>query len=226
MFDALPASSATPAPRSRVAAAAVLLHGLGVVVAVNSTAAPPDARPITRDTIRLHVSAPVPPTPPDPGAPPIPPPPISLRPAVPDPGLSLPEIEGIVPKLSPVDLTGLARSPQSPAFAPASDGTPAAGRRLFDLTAVDQVPALKEELHPRYPDSLRRAGVQGWVEVEYVVNHRGRVEGHSVRVLAGSHPAFVLSALEAIRGARFRPAQRGSHPVAVLVRQTIRFRIH
>jgi protein TonB len=225
MFDTLPASYATRPPWSRTAAAALLFHALGVVVAVNSTAAPPVSRPAARDTIRLQVSLPVQPILPDPGAGPIPPPPIAPRPVVPDLGLPVPEIEGVVPGLSPVDLAGLARTPQSPTFAPESGGALSARRSLLDLTDVDQMPELEAELQPRYPESLRRAGVPGWVEVEYVVNQHGRVDRRSLRVLASSHPAFLLSALEAIRSARFRPAQRGSHPVAVLVRQTIRFRI-
>lgn len=145
---------------------------------------------------------------------------------MPDLRLPVPEIVGAVPQLSPVDLAGLAGTAQSHTYDPESGGTPSARRWLFDITDVDKLPELEEELHPSYPESLRRAGVRGWVEVEYVVNTDGRVDRRSLRVLASSHPAFLLSALEAIGRARFRPARRGSHPVAVLVRQTIRFRIH
>ena len=225
MFDTLPASYATRPPYSRLAAAALLLHVLGVVVAVNSTAAPPDARPVARDTIRLHVSVPAEPKVSDPGGGPILPPPITLRPVVPDLRLPMPEIDGVVRKLSRVDLAGLAQTAPSPTLAPEAGATPSSPRSPFDVTEVDQLPELQEELHPRFPESLRRAGVRGWVEVEYVVNQHGQVDRRSLRVLASSHPAFLLSALEAIRGARFRPALRGGHPVAVLVRQTIRFRI-
>ena len=71
---------------------------------------------------------------------------------------------------------------------------------------------------------LERAGVSGVVQVEYVVGSDGRVDPQSVRVLASTHPAFLLAALEALRDARFKPARRGGRSIAVLVQQTIRFR--
>ncbi len=79
-------------------------------------------------------------------------------------------------------------------------------------------------LDPEYPDVLRRAGVGGAVEVEYVVGRDGRVESRSLRVLATDHPQFTASVAGALRGARFKAARRGGQSVAVLVRQTIRFR--
>lgn len=95
---------------------------------------------------------------------------------------------------------------------------------VFSAIEVDDLPELTEELHPRYPDSLRRAGVSGLVRVQYVVGSDGRMDPQTITVLASSHPAFLLSALEALHDARFKPARRGGRPVAVLVQQTIRFR--
>jgi hypothetical protein len=45
-----------------------------------------------------------------------------------------------------------------------------------------------------------------------------------VRVLTTDHAQFTRSVLQALHGARFRPARRNGEAVAVLVRQTVRFR--
>jgi len=95
---------------------------------------------------------------------------------------------------------------------------------VFGAVEVDELPELMAEFRPRYPDGLRRAGVSGLVQLQYVVGSDGRVAERSVRVLTSSHPAFLLAALLALRDSHFKPARRGGRPAAVLVQQTIRFR--
>jgi protein TonB len=93
----------------------------------------------------------------------------------------------------------------------------------FRSSDVDELPQLLTDLHPEYPDLLRRAGVSGAVEVEYVVGINGRVDQNSLQVLATDHDRFTASVVRALRDARFKAARRAGQPVAVLVRQTIRF---
>jgi periplasmic protein TonB len=88
---------------------------------------------------------------------------------------------------------------------------------------VDQLPTLKGDLRPRYPDELRATPLSGTVVVEYVVNPEGRVDAGSVRVVQSSHPAFSRAVIQALAKARFNPAQFNRESVAVLVQQTIRF---
>jgi protein TonB len=89
---------------------------------------------------------------------------------------------------------------------------------------VDELPELLTDLRPEYPDVLRRAGVSGAVEVEYVVGNDGRFNPGSLQVLTTDHDRFTASVVQALRRARFRPARRNGQAVAVLVRQIIRFR--
>jgi protein TonB len=91
------------------------------------------------------------------------------------------------------------------------------------LNAADEMPTLLAGLQPRYPESLRSTGLVGTVELEYVISSLGRVELGSIRVLRSTHQAFSEAAREALTTARFTPARRGGRPVAVLVRQTVRF---
>ena len=55
---------------------------------------------------------------------------------------------------------------------------------------------------PKYPKAAK--GISGWVRVECMVNHRGRID--SVRVVA-SEPAglFDEAAIEAMKSVRFEP---------------------
>jgi protein TonB len=89
---------------------------------------------------------------------------------------------------------------------------------------VDELPQLLTNPHPEYPDGLRRAGVSGAVEVEYVVGTDGLIELRSIRVLSSDHDRFTAAVLQALRDARFKAARRAGLAVAVRVRQTIRFR--
>jgi TonB family protein len=91
------------------------------------------------------------------------------------------------------------------------------------VSALDELPALLNDLRPRYPEQLRAATVNGEVVVEYVIDRNGRVMANSIRTIRSDHPAFTRSVREALLTARFRPGSRGGRSVPVLVRQRIRF---
>jgi periplasmic protein TonB len=209
----------------RPTVAAALLHLSVVAVVLSGTVTPPVSAPAVRDTIRLEIGRPLatehrrwpnagrpdlrsipgPPAPPD----------IQLAP----PRLDLPRLNPNTP-LDPRALSGATSAPDSVG---ASSSAPAPPGSVFAITEVDQLPELVHELHPRYPEALRLAGVSGAVELEYVISTDGRVDPESIRVLLSTHVTFAVAATEAVRAARFRPARRGGRTVAVLVQQIIRF---
>jgi protein TonB len=225
MLDTLLSSPTIGAPWTRPVIAALLLHVVVIVVAVGSTASPsPGTRPVARDTIRLEMIQVKPSRPENAEAsrsrPDLP---IPAPPPVPDIQLNAPEFQ--LPSFSfssPGSSESRRTSPHRDIRKPpvSLDSVPS----VFSTNEVDQLPELAVELHPRYPEALQRAGMSGLVQVEYVVGSDGRVDERSLRVLASTHPAFLLTALEALGYARFRPARRGGQPVAVLVQQIIRFR--
>jgi TonB family protein len=96
---------------------------------------------------------------------------------------------------------------------------------LFTAAQVDDAAALPEgaELAPQYPDSLRRAGVDGLALLEFVVDANGAVEPGSASVAAASHPAFGIAAREALVGIRFTPATRAGRRVRQLIYLPVRF---
>lgn len=78
---------------------------------------------------------------------------------------------------------------------------------------------------PRYPPALQSMGIQGSVELQYVVDTTGHAEPNSFQVLSQTHPAFVEPAKEAILKGVFKPARFRGHPVRQLVRQPVRFKV-
>jgi protein TonB len=94
---------------------------------------------------------------------------------------------------------------------------------VLSLGEVDRLPELAGQIRPEYPEALRATGASGAVELEYVIAANGRIDSGMVRSLISSHPAFTRAAVAALLRARFRPGLRAGRPVAVRVRQRIRF---
>lgn len=222
MFETLPASFRAAAPRGPVITSALLFHAVLIAAAITSTASSGVSAPqVARDTIRVDLAI-------------IQQRPNSPRPVMPEMVLpsapSVPNIPAIAPKLELPQLSVAGAVPAAtPAAAPsASSGTSLGAQNsspsLLRASEVDELPELLTDLRPEYPDVLRRAGISGAVEVEYVVGEDGRVDSRSLQVLTTDHDRFTDSVLQALQGARFKAARRGGRAVAVLVRQTIRFR--
>jgi TonB family protein len=77
-------------------------------------------------------------------------------------------------------------------------------------------------VQPVYPESARKRGVEGWVELAFTVTPAGTVEDVEVR---NASPANVFddSAIRAIRGWRFEPVERNGEKVAQRAMVRLRF---
>jgi TonB family protein len=93
----------------------------------------------------------------------------------------------------------------------------------------DGPPVLESLPEPVYPPLVRQAGIEGDVVLEFLVDATGRVDtSAAIGVVSGMdtpHRALVVSAMSAIRGARFRPAVVNGEPAALRIRQTVSFRL-
>lgn len=78
------------------------------------------------------------------------------------------------------------------------------GGAVEDSDASFLVPSLIQWLDPEYPDTARRRGWEGEVELKFWVNEAGYIE--DVQVLSSSRKVFEAAALEAARSARFAKA--------------------
>jgi periplasmic protein TonB len=86
------------------------------------------------------------------------------------------------------------------------------------FTVVEQMPELiggLAELQSRieYPEQARRAGIEGRVYVQFIVNEDGRVE--DPQVIRGIGGGADEEALRAVREAEFRPGMQRGRPVRV-----------
>jgi len=84
-------------------------------------------------------------------------------------------------------------------------------------------PEILKRVQPRYTDIARKAGVQGSVLVEAIIDTQGRVT--DARVLRGLPMGLDQEAVNAILQWRFTPAYQGSRPVKVYFTLTVNFAI-
>jgi TonB family protein len=101
----------------------------------------------------------------------------------------------------------------------AGDTTSVLGREVVDR----EVMPLATNPVPRYPAALRTAGIEGSVSARFVVDTTGRVLMESVIVNAPDHPLFADAVIEALRRARFTPAELRGRKVRQLVVQPFVF---
>lgn len=103
-----------------------------------------------------------------------------------------------------------------------SGGVPLWRFQLPYIRITDPV-GIIEQPRPKWPEGLGlRPG--GSVILQFIVSENGHVARESIRVLEADANPFIAPSIEAILSSRFRPAQAGSCPVKMLVRQRVRYR--
>lgn len=84
-------------------------------------------------------------------------------------------------------------------------------------------PEVIHQVQPRYSEQARRAGVQGMVIVEAVIDEQGNVT--NVRLIRGLPMALDQAAMQAVQQWQFKPARLNGHPVKVFYTLTVNFTI-
>lgn len=129
----------------------------------------------------------------------------------------LPPID-VGPALPPdqIILGGPAISPSSPVGGGASGLAGTGG--VVDELLVDRAPRLTGNApDPKYPSSLRDAGIQGRVVVQFVVDTLGRAELGDLQVVETPHALFVESVRAALARYRFSVGEAGGRKVRTRV---------
>jgi protein TonB len=90
-------------------------------------------------------------------------------------------------------------------------------------TEVDVPARPSAPIRAVYPSPLRSVGIEGDVEARVVVLADGAFGG--ARLVESSHPGFTDAARDALRGARFEPAQLDGRAVNSWVTVRLRFRL-
>jgi protein TonB len=79
-------------------------------------------------------------------------------------------------------------------------------------------------MHPSYPASARRLGIQGTVQLKVHVLADGRV-GEIIVERSAGHADLDQAAADAVRQWHFEPARRDSEPVATWVLLPVQFQL-
>jgi hypothetical protein len=83
--------------------------------------------------------------------------------------------------------------------------------------------AIKHMSRPEYPTVPRQIGLPGLVELQWVVDERGKAIPNSITAEHAQFKEFLAAAVHVVLGATFSPAHWGSCPIKEVVRQTINF---
>jgi periplasmic protein TonB len=97
-----------------------------------------------------------------------------------------------------------------------ANGAAPTDSHVYTAAGVEEGPALLSP-PPVYPEMLRRAGIQGRVLLQAIVDTAGRLEPNSVKILKSSSPGFDLPTRRWALEARFRPARLQGRAVRILV---------
>jgi RNA polymerase sigma factor (sigma-70 family) len=93
----------------------------------------------------------------------------------------------------------------------------------FDVSQLDQKPALSRPVQPAYPYEMSEAGISGYVTVEFVIDSAGNVvEAH---VLNSSHREFEVPTLAAVTKWKFAPGRKDGQNVNTKASQLIQFNL-
>lgn len=94
---------------------------------------------------------------------------------------------------------------------------------IFKLSDLDRQPTTVYQAAPPYPFELRRTGVEGTVNVEFIVDSRGDVV--HARVLSSTHPGFEEAAVVGVLKWKFRPGIKAGRKVNTRMMVPIKFTI-
>ena len=140
------------------------------------------------------------------------------------PGPTAPPID--VPQQPRIDLPPIDARPRFDAKALLRGGGTSSADGAFDgawsAAAVDEPPVLLAGPPLAYPEVLRRAGTEGTVMAQVVIDTLGRAEPGSM-MLQSSHAGFEAAARMYVLRALFRPGRAHGRAVRVLVRLPITF---
>jgi protein TonB len=95
-------------------------------------------------------------------------------------------------------------------------------QNVFTAGDLDQPLITLTRMPPFYPLNAKRRGIQGWVNVKFVVNEQGKVENVSI-IKAQPPSVFDSSVMRCMSGWRFKPGTVDGVPVKVWAETTIRF---
>ncbi|MEM1054311.1 MAG: TonB family protein [Bacteroidota bacterium] len=112
--------------------------------------------------------------------------------------------------------------PASPASAP--DTTEVYALVEEEPTLIGGIEGLQQRV--LYPEAARRAGIEGTVFVQFVVDETGAVTNARCPTASNSDPLLCEAAIAAVEGSQFTPGSIKGEPVKVLFTVPVRFKLN
>ena len=231
MFENLIESKPKRVRTGKQVVLSAVLHvvlGFGAVAATKGAA--DTMRDILADTTLVWLKPPEPPPPPPPETPPADaivtanPPPMGFQTVMPPTEIprEIPPVN-LNERFNAADFSG--KGVEGGIATGVVGGTGPVTGEAFLAENVDDPVAPINQPKPRYPPVLQQAGVQGFVDVQYVVDTTGHAEPASWKVMKSSHPQFEAPSRESIMKSVFKPARIKGRAVRQLVQQKLTFAI-
>lgn len=152
--------------------------------------------------------------------------------------LSIPRIELVAPPIVPPTLppinSGGTPTPDDFIAVRGGSGTgvgrstvfdPAPAESNTDWRGTEVLMHVLSSGKPRYPESLRQAGVDGSVLIQFTVDTTGRVDMRSVKVLNSTHDMFTEAVRQSLGAFRFKPAEVNGKRVPALAQMPFEFHL-
>jgi TonB family protein len=98
-----------------------------------------------------------------------------------------------------------------------------AKERAYHVGGDVTSPRVLARIEPKYTEEARKAGVEGAIVLQLVVNAEGRPE--NVRVVKGLRSDLDENAVAALQQWKFEPGKKGGKPVSVFATIQVRFRV-
>ena len=94
----------------------------------------------------------------------------------------------------------------------------------YDAEVVERIAwPQRDNPRPRYPEMLKRQGVEGSFLVEFVVDSTGRVDEKTMSFPSSAHPMFLKAVRDALLRSRYFPAELAGMRVRQMVQQQFSF---
>ena len=95
--------------------------------------------------------------------------------------------------------------------------------KVFELKDLDTPPTPTLQSPAVYPADLKRKGVEGFVDVGFIVDSNGVVQ--NVRVISSSQREFETAATQAVAKWKFKPGKKGGKGVATNMSVMLNFHL-
>lgn len=106
-----------------------------------------------------------------------------------------------------------------------TDSGPTDASQVFITAVVDEPPVRISSPPLEYPSAMQRAGLEGVVVLQAIVDTTGGIEPGSLQVVQSDNVAFEMAAKRLIERSIFRPGRIRGRLVRVLIQIPVQFRL-